>query len=111
MKSIQATANELLILSKRYITFNQSLVLIFFCLGLIGILTHAMWRDELNPWLVARDSNSFVELFQNIKYEGHPGLWYLCLYGLNQFTHNPVIMQVFHLPHGTSSDYIFAWFS
>jgi hypothetical protein len=111
MKSIQATANELLILSKRYITFNQSLVLIFFCLGLIGILTHAMWRDELNPWLVARDSNSFVELFQNIKYEGHPGLWYLCLYGLNQFTHNPIAMQMTHLILATGFIYIFLRFS
>ncbi|MEP0779822.1 hypothetical protein NDI39_19630 [Microcoleus sp. ZQ-A2] len=70
-----------------------------------------MWRDELNPWLIARDSNSLVELFQNIKYEGHPGLWYICLYLLNQFTHNPIAMQIIHLILATSFIYIFLRFS
>jgi hypothetical protein len=70
-----------------------------------------MWRDELNPWLVARDSHSFVELFQNIKYEGHPGLWYLCLYGLNQLTHNPIAMKLAHLILALGFIYIFLKFS
>ena len=91
--------------------FNYLLLLLFFSLGLIGILHHAMWRDELNPWLLARDSHSFVELFQNIKYEGHPGLWYLCLYGLTQFTSNPVVMQLIHLLIATGSIYLFLQFS
>ncbi|MEW6492161.1 MAG: hypothetical protein AB1589_06390 [Cyanobacteriota bacterium] len=70
-----------------------------------------MWRDELNPWLIARDSESIVELFQNIKYEGHPGLWYICLYVLNQFTHNPVAMQMTHLMIATGAIYLFLKFS
>lgn len=92
-------------------SFTNLLTLIFFCLGLIGILNHAMWRDELNVWLIARDSNSLLELFGNIKYEGHPGLWYLCLTLLNQFSHNPVIMQILHLLIATASLYIFVRFS
>lgn len=91
--------------------FTAFFTLIFFCFGLIGILNHAMWRDELNVWLIARDSNSIFELFRNIKYEGHPGLWYLCLTLLNQITHNPVIMQIFHLLIATTSIYIFVYFS
>ena len=70
-----------------------------------------MWRDELNVWLIARDSSSLLELFHNIKYEGHPALWYLCLYFLNQFTSNPVAMQVLHLLIATSSIFIFIKYS
>lgn len=92
-------------------TFPLFLTLIFFFLGLIAILNHSMWRDELNVWLITRDSHSFGELFYNIKYEGHPALWYLCLYLLNQFSSNPVIMQIFHLLISTGLVYIFIKFS
>src|SRR4028118_1736800 len=85
--------------------------LIFFFLGLIAILNHSMWRDELNVWLITRDSHSVEELFYNIKYEGHPALWYLCLYLLNQFSSNPVTMQIFHLLISTGLIYIFIRFS
>ncbi|AFY78132.1 hypothetical protein Ple7327_2878 [Pleurocapsa sp. PCC 7327] len=84
---------------------------LFFFFGLVGILNHAMWRDELNVWLITRDSISLVELFQNIKYEGHPSLWYICLYIISQFTDNPVAMQIFHLLIATTTIYIFAKYS
>ena len=90
---------------------NNFLILMFFSLGLFGILNHAMWRDELNGWLIARDSKFPLEFIQNIKYEGHPLLWYLCLYLLNQLTSNPVAMQIFHLLLATGSIYIFLKFS
>lgn len=43
-----------------------------------GILLagHELWRDEANVWLVARDMTPF-QLFREIKYQGHPCLWYL----------------------------------
>ncbi|HEY9637038.1 MAG TPA: hypothetical protein V6D14_26800 [Coleofasciculaceae cyanobacterium] len=112
MTSSQLTVNKLIdAASKHHNTFINLLILIFFSLGLVGILNHAMWRDELNVWLIARDSKSLIDLFHNIKYEGHPGLWYLCLYFLNQFTHNPVLMQIFHLLLATGFVYIFIRFS
>ncbi len=91
--------------------FTNTLIFIFLILGLIGIINHAMWRDEINVWLMTRDSLSIPELFQNMKYEGHPALWYICLYLLNQITHDPVIMQFFHLFLGVASAYIFFRFS
>jgi hypothetical protein len=91
--------------------FNGLLLLIFFSFGLLGIFNHAMWRDELNGWLIARDSNFPIEFMQNIRYEGHPILWYLCLYFLNQLTSNPVTMQLFHLLLATASIYLFINFS
>ena len=111
MKSLHLRAKTLIISLINSIGFSGLLFFIFFCLGFIGIFNHAMWRDELNPWLIARDSNSLVELFKNIKYEGHPGLWYICLYLLNQFTHNPIAMQMTHLILATSFIYIFLRFS
>ncbi|BBA79275.1 hypothetical protein RGRSB_0735 [cyanobacterium endosymbiont of Rhopalodia gibberula] len=76
--------------------FNLLLVISFAVITLIGILNHAMWRDEVNGWLIARDSVSWKKFFYNINYEGHPILWYICLWGLNQLTPNPIAMQLFH---------------
>lgn len=83
----------------------------FSLLGLIGILNHSLWRDEANPWLIGRDSHGLVDLFNNLKYEGHPILWYLILYGLNQFSANPVLMQISHWLLGTAAAYLFLRFS
>lgn len=76
---------------------ENSIIFAFIFFGFIGILHHEMWRDEFQAWLLARDSASLIELFQNMRYEGHPALWHLFLYGLTHITHNPLIMQIFHL--------------
>jgi len=46
---------------------------------LIGVYNHEPWRDEFQAYLIARSSHSLGELFQNIKYEGHPkkGLYFI----------------------------------
>ena len=43
-----------------------------------GILLarHELWRDEANVWLMARQLSP-VQLLKEIKYQGHPCLWYL----------------------------------
>ncbi len=87
--------------------FEYWLLIGFFGLGLIGILNHAMWRDELNGWLIARDSLNLQDFWQNIRYEGHPILWYLCLLALNQLTTNPLAMQLLHLGIATLAIAIF----
>ncbi|ACB51803.1 conserved hypothetical protein [Crocosphaera subtropica ATCC 51142] len=92
-------------------SFEIGLILIFATVTLIGILNHAMWRDELNGWLIARDSYSFINFFKNIKYEGHPVLWYLCLWILNQITANPIMMQIFHWLIAVTTIAIFILFS
>lgn len=63
---------------------------------LLGLVTarHEMWEDELQAWLIARDSNSLPELFRNLHYEGHPLLWYLILYIPAHISWNPINMQV-----------------
>ncbi|MEA5579914.1 hypothetical protein VB620_00995 [Nodularia harveyana UHCC-0300] len=87
------------------------IIILFSTLGLIGILNHAMWRDELNPWLIVRDSESFADLIANIHYEGHPVLWYFCLAVLRRIAENPVIMQFFHLAIAVVSVALFCLYS
>ncbi|MDY7014184.1 MAG: hypothetical protein SVX43_11415, partial [Cyanobacteriota bacterium] len=98
-------------LSKNRNIFTFFVLAIFLSLGAIGIFNHAMWRDELTIWLIARDSASISEFFQIIRYEPHPPLWYLCVAVLYRLSDNPVIMQVFHLLLGTGVAYLFLRYS
>jgi hypothetical protein len=72
-------------------------------LGLMIILQHEMWRDELQAWRIATSSRTLSELFQNARYEGHPPIWYLGLYAISRLSDAPVAMQLFHLVIGTGS--------
>ena len=78
---------------------------VYFAVVLLGMWRHEMWRDEYQAWLFARDSASVRDLFANLRYEGHPPLWHLMLYGVTRFTVNPAAMQVVHLVLAT----IAAW--
>ena len=55
---------------------------------------HQMDKDELQAWLIARDSNSLINLFHNLRYEGHPMLWHLILFIPSHLSWNPVSMQI-----------------
>jgi hypothetical protein len=61
----------------------------------VTIHAHAMWFDELQAWNIARASHSLPDLLAHLRYEGHPALWYLLLYGLTRFTGDPRALQVF----------------
>jgi hypothetical protein len=63
----------------------------------IRLFRHAMWRDELQAFMVAAASNTPLDLFAKLKYEGHPGLWHLLLWVVTRFTTDPVAMQALHL--------------
>lgn len=59
------------------------LLSIFFLLLYVGvnlffILHHENWRDEAQAWQIAKLSN-LSGLFAQLKYEGHPCLWYFLL--------------------------------
>ncbi len=88
--------------------YALGLTCLFLAIGAFTASQHEMWRDEIQAWLLARDSTSVFNLFANLKYEGHPGLWHLCLMPLSRITHSPVIMQMFHLLIAGATVYIFA---
>ena len=56
-----------------------------------------MWFDELQAWNIARASHSLPGLVANLRYEGHPVLWYLPLYALTRVTGDPRWMQALQL--------------
>lgn len=66
----------------------------FAVLTAVGIGAHTLWFDELQAWNIARASGSPAELWSNLRYEGHPLLWYVPLFVLTRVTGNPVVMQV-----------------
>lgn len=61
------------------------------------MLHHELWGDELHSWNMAKTSNTFLELMQNRRYEGHPPVWHIILWLITRFTHNPEYMQWLHL--------------
>lgn len=76
--------------------FALWLTLTYAALVFLGLWHHACNNDEMQAWMIARDSRSPGELFHNYRYESHPALWYLCLYLLSRFTRDPLAMQGLH---------------
>ena len=72
------------------------------------IFHHEMWRDEIDAWLVARDSTSPSALLWNIRYAGHPSLWYLLLWPLTRITRNLHAMQALNLVLAAATAFIVA---
>jgi len=63
----------------------------------IRTLHHAMWRDELQIFMLAVDSSSPWSLLLKLKYEAHPGLWHLLVWVITRVTSDPMWMQVMHI--------------
>jgi len=47
---------------------------------IFSFIFHENWMDETQAWLIVRDSHNLAALVHNLRYEGHPLLWYLLLY-------------------------------
>lgn len=92
-------------------TWALLLTAVYIACGMILVAHHEMWRDELQAWLIARDSVNLRDLFAHLKYEGHPGLWYLCLWPLTHHFPTPAAMQYFHLGIAAASVYVLARYS
>jgi hypothetical protein len=86
-----------------------ALLIFYAAVTSFACLTHAMWRDELQAWLVARDSTDLSALFHNLHYEGHAALWYLLLMPLTRLSHHPVLMQLLHVAIATATVALVLW--
>ncbi len=58
-----------------------------------SVSQHEMWRDEIQAWLIARESGSFTGLLHNMDYEGHPPLWYLVIWMLESLFSSIRVVQ------------------
>ena len=88
--------------------FAPALTAVYALVLSFALFHHEMWRDEIQAWLLARDSRDVFELFHNLKYEGHPGLWHLLLMPVTRLTNSPVGMQMLHLMIATTTIFIVA---
>ena len=57
------------------------------------IVAHSPWRDELQAYLLVRDSAGVTGLFSNLHYEGHPSLWYLVLAAFEAAIASPAALK------------------
>jgi len=69
---------------------------LFIILCLVSIMKHEMWRDEMDVWLIAKDT-SFNTIFGAIKAQGHPALWFLVVKVVQQFFISPFGMALANL--------------
>jgi len=83
----------------------------FLLVGALVMTHHELWRDEVQSWLLARDSSSVTDLLATQRYEGHPALWQLLLYPLTRVFDTPAAMQWLHLLIATTTVYLFMRFA
>ncbi len=77
--------------------YHLVVIVVFFVLGLLNILHHELWRDEMQAWSLAYHSDTLGHLYQNTRYEGHPLLWFLILFLVTSVSSNVMVMQFVHL--------------
>ena len=82
-------------------------LVVFGALAAAGLAHHEMWRDELEIWLIARDSASLPQLFRHMATEGHPALWYVLNWLLARVTTDPAAMQALNLLVGLGTVGVF----
>ena len=87
------------------------LPVLFIIIGLFGAFNHALWRDEMQGWLVAWHSDNLIDLWKNNAPSGHPVLWSLLIYFTKNITGTPISMQLMHWLLGSSAILIFWRFS
>ena len=92
--------------------FYQILIPItFIVVGLFAAFNHSLWRDEMQGWLVAWQSDNLIDLWKNNAPSGHPVLWSILIYFSKNLTGTPFSMQLTHWILGSSAILIFWRFS
>jgi len=89
--------------------FALALLTLYMLVTGYTIRAHAMWADEVQAWLIARDSIDIPSLFHNLHYEGHPGLWHLLLMPLTRLGRDPRLMQALNFAIATATVVIVLW--
>lgn len=69
-------------------------LVLWIAFAVIGMYYHEVWRDEMRPLSIARESAGYVDLWHRLKYEGHPPLWYFLLKFLDFFFHSSLVLPI-----------------
>ena len=73
--------------------FNLVLLLIWLFVVIFISSYHELWRDETQAWCIVRDC-SLIDIYNRIRLEGHPVLWYLILLPFAKTGISVISMQV-----------------
>ena len=90
--------------------FNALVFCAALAVALFGAFNHAMFCDEMQAWLIARDSATPWAIFTNLRYEGHPALWYLLIWPVAQLTWMPDAMKPVSLLAMLGAVTLFLWY-
>lgn len=97
--------------SKKFNTFfNIILLILFTVLVFITMMNHEIWRDEAQAWLVVRDLN-ILGIFNHVKTEGHPLLWYAVLYPFAKLNLPVISMQIISFVLAIIGSILLLWYS
>ena len=89
--------------------FAPALTAAYALLLAFTLFHHEMWRDELQDWMLARDSTGPLDLLRNMKYESPiPKLWHLSLLLVTRLTSSPAGMQILHWAIASAAIFIVA---
>jgi hypothetical protein len=93
-------------------TYLPKVIMVVFILTAALLATHhELWRDEIQPWLIAKNSSTLSDLYRNMEYEGHAMIWPLMLFVLTRFSEELYWIQVVHLALAVMAVYVFLRFS
>jgi hypothetical protein len=73
------------------------LFIVLLAFNVVRTFRHAMWRDEMQVFLLGACSPTLSDLFRNLEYETHPDLWHLLVWLAARIYDAPVSMQVVHV--------------
>jgi len=68
---------------------------------------HVLWRDEARALNIVTASSTLRDLFQNLRNEGHPALWYLVLYAGYQITRSTLVLKASSVLAATAAVFVF----
>ena len=82
-------------LKKYELPFFVVLFIVLICNVTMLYFMHEPWRDEAQAWLLVRDNNLFGLLSQ-LKYDGHPSLWYILNFPIVKLRLPFDTLRIFH---------------
>ena len=71
-------------------TFAVAVAVVYVIAVFIAAINHELWYDEAQAWNIVRD-NDFAGIIHQLKFEGHPPLWYALIY---PFAHGGVSCNI-----------------
>src|SRR5262249_9628534 len=90
---------------------SGALFVLLMVVNVIRTLHHAMWRDEMQIFMLALYSSSPWSVLLKLKYEAHPALWHILVWGVTRLTSDPMWMQVLHIGLAVGVWTIIYWWS